>query len=89
MNQTPLWWEIAKGILLFTTTATLAYVARTLGQVLKGMQTLQFIVVGVDGTNGLRSKVSALGTRVDAIEGKAIAAEAVREERRTTTRRRS
>lgn len=50
-------WEIAKGVMLFSCTALLSWCAKTLREVLRTLIDHQHILVGVDGTNGLRSQV--------------------------------
>lgn len=72
-------WEIAKGVMLTACTALLTWIAKTLQQVLRTLIDHGHILVGVDGNNGLKSDVKLLTRRVDAIEDRNIAIDAVTE----------
>jgi hypothetical protein len=75
-------WEIAKGVMLFSCTALLTWCAATLRQVLRTLIDHQHILIGVDGTNGLRSKVRGLEDEVDAIKERNLKIDAVTESER-------
>lgn len=72
-------WEIAKGIMLFACTALLTWCAKTLREVLRQLIDHQHILVGVDGTNGLRSQVRSLQEDVEAIQQRNTRIDAVTE----------
>lgn len=67
LDLAPLW-EIAKGIMLFACTALLTWCAKTLREVLRQLIDHQHILVGVSGTNGLRSEVNQNTADIDAIK---------------------
>lgn len=70
-------WELAKGVMLTVCTSTLSYGVVLLRQLVKGQERHEAILIGVDGKNGLRSKVDLLVQRVDAIEDRNIALDAI------------
>lgn len=67
-GDTHLMWEIVKGVGIFVCTAMLAWVVKTLRAVSEGQTKLTYIVVGIDGKNGLRSTSQSHGDRLDVIE---------------------
>lgn len=75
-------WELAKGIAIFVSTSGISYGVVLLRKIVAGQQRHENILIGVDGKNGLRSKVDLLITRVDALEDRAIAMDAVAEAER-------
>lgn len=75
-------WEIAKGIMLFVSTSLLAWIATTLRRVEQTLVKHEHILIGVDGKNGLRSKVAHNDERLDALEKRNIAIDAVAEAER-------
>lgn len=81
LEQSPTW-ELAKGLLLFVSTSGISYGVVLLRRIVQGQQRHENILIGVDGKNGLRSKVDLLITRVDALEDRAIALDAVAEAER-------
>jgi hypothetical protein len=70
-------WEIAKGVLLFSITGLLAWIANTLRDMVKRQVVLEHIVVGMEGTNGLRSRMGAAEERIDLIEDRNLVIDAV------------
>lgn len=81
LEQSPSW-ELAKGIALFVSTSGISYGVVLLRKIVASQQRHETILIGVDGKNGLRSKVDLLITRVDALEDRAIALDAVAEAER-------
>jgi hypothetical protein len=70
-------WDVAKNVLITLTFAGVAWIARTLRDMEKRQVNLEHIVVGVDGTNGLRSIVKNNERRVDAMETRNTVSDAV------------
>jgi hypothetical protein len=61
-------WEMAKGVMLTFSTAGIGWLISTVRRVEKRQVTLEHLVIGVDGKNGMRSKVTTLGEDVAAIK---------------------
>jgi hypothetical protein len=96
-------WEVAKGLMLFLSTALLSWIARTVAQVRTSQRDQLHILKGVDGDGGFKKDIAGLestvrlhGRRLDRIEGRFIALDAVEDadqqdhpgdERRTKVRR--
>lgn len=72
-------WDIAKGVMLTLTTAGVGWTARTVFVIRDDMRDLKTDVHGRDGTNGIKSMVKQLITRVDAIEDRNLVIDAVAE----------
>jgi hypothetical protein len=75
-------WEVAKGVMLTGITAGVGWIATTLRTIAREQIDQKHILVGVDGKNGLKSDVRLLVRRVDAIEDRNIAIDAVNEAER-------
>jgi hypothetical protein len=69
----PVWWEFAKAIALSLILAGITYIIRRL----KRLDYLDTIVVGPDGTNGLRGEVKKHAERLDLIDDRNLAIDAV------------
>lgn len=70
----PEMWEVTKGVMMFVITGLLTMVAKRADALVKQLAdqakrqvNLEHIVVGVDGANGLRSRVSQLEETVEDI----------------------
>jgi hypothetical protein len=70
-------WDLAKNVFITLTFAGVAWIARTLRDMEKRQVNLEHIVIGVDGTNGLRSIVKKNELRIDNMDDRNIAADAV------------
>lgn len=70
-------WEIAKGVMLTLTTAGVVWTARTVFGLRDDLRDLKITVIGSDGTNGIASKVKRNTARLDAIEARNLAIDAV------------
>lgn len=75
-------WELVKGIMLFVCTSLLGYGVALLRKLVKLGERHEVILIGIDGRNGVVSKVDLLVRRVDAIEDRNIAIDAIVEAER-------
>lgn len=71
-------WETAKGVMLTLSTAATMWIARTLFTLRDAVRDLK-TAVGTDGGNGVISKVKQHALRLDAIEDRNLAIDAIAE----------
>ena len=76
---TAFWWEIVKGFLLFTITGLAGVVAKAVVAMRDDIRDVKRDIRGVDGTNGLKSEMRAVVDRVDLIDDRFVAMDAVAE----------
>lgn len=79
----PAWWEIAKGVLLFAITGLLAFVARDFRWMRDLVRDHDQAIYGKEGQNGLKRGLKAVTDRVDLIEDRNTAIDAVTEAERS------
>lgn len=75
-------WEIAKGVMLSLSTASILASAALLWRLRDGVRDLKREVCGEDGKNGLKSEMRNVLRRLTAIEARNIAVDAVAEAER-------
>lgn len=81
-ETTPAWWEIAKGILLFAITSILAFIAKGFWSMRDLVRDHEVAINGRNGENGIKRGLKAVTDRVDLIEDRNTAIDAVAEAER-------
>lgn len=78
----PFWWEIVKGVLLFAITGFAGFIARGFLNLNKLVVNHEEAIYGRDGQNGLKRGLKDVTDRIDLIEDRNTAIDAVAEAER-------
>lgn len=73
----PMWWEIAKGVLLFAITGILGFIAKGFWSMSRMVVDHELAIYGRNGENGLKRGLTAIEGRVNALDDRFIAMDAV------------